>query len=242
MSKNFVISLHPFSWKIWRNNSTHRSWNNGRASTCYHGPNDRRRNCIKLFLFYRKYLFVTLFISKNKYNICQFQKRNLSRSKSIFGKSLRGGLNWFIKHGYLRGFLHIERYPRSRRIFESSWYGPNSPSQTVSHLFISKCDIFCSGMLVLVKQQQKWNRLSKKPKLSSRGWCQSKHLQRYSRNYNLFRFENDTLIAEAKREYDLRKAANDQEVQTQKAISDLARALQGIVTKKTLTPGTLYLV
>ena len=43
----------------------------------------------------------------------------------------------------------------------------------------------------------------------------------------MFRFENDTLIAEAKREYDLRKAANDQEVQTQKAISDLARALQG---------------
>jgi len=57
----------------------------------------------------------------------------------------------------------------------------------------------------------------------------------------LFRFENDTLIAEAKREYDLRKAANDQEVQTQKAISDLARALQGTVTKKTLTrPGILY--
>ena len=43
-----------------------------------------------------------------------------------------------------------------------------------------------------------------------------------------FRFENDTLIAEAKREYDLRKAANDQEVSTQKAISDLARSLQGI--------------
>ena len=46
----------------------------------------------------------------------------------------------------------------------------------------------------------------------------------------MFRFENDTLIAEAKREYDLRKAANDQEVQTQKAISDLARSLQGNIS------------
>ena len=43
----------------------------------------------------------------------------------------------------------------------------------------------------------------------------------------MFRFENDTLIAEAKRDYDLRQAANDQEVKTQKAISDLARNLQG---------------
>ena len=43
----------------------------------------------------------------------------------------------------------------------------------------------------------------------------------------IFRFENDTLIAEAKRDYDLRQAANDQEVKTQKAISDLARDLQG---------------
>ena len=51
-------------------------------------------------------------------------------------------------------------------------------------------------------------------------------------NLIFFRFENDTLIAEAKREYDLRKAANDQEVQTQKAISDLARALQGTVKKR----------
>jgi len=41
------------------------------------------------------------------------------------------------------------------------------------------------------------------------------------------KFENDTLIAEAKRDYDLRQAANDQEVKTQKAISDLARNLQG---------------
>lgn len=45
--------------------------------------------------------------------------------------------------------------------------------------------------------------------------------------YDILRFENDTLIAEAKRDYDLRQAANDQEVKTQKAISDLARDLQG---------------
>ena len=47
--------------------------------------------------------------------------------------------------------------------------------------------------------------------------------------YDILRFENDTLIAEAKRDYDLRQAANDQEVKTQKAISDLARNLQGIL-------------
>merc|ERR1712137_750788 len=46
------------------------------------------------------------------------------------------------------------------------------------------------------------------------------------------KFENDTLIAEAKRDYDLRQAANDQEVKTQKAISDLARNLQDAKTKQ----------
>ena len=34
-------------------------------------------------------------------------------------------------------------------------------------------------------------------------------------------------MAEAKREYDLRKAENQKEISTQKAISDLARSLQG---------------
>merc|ERR1711990_1033547 len=46
------------------------------------------------------------------------------------------------------------------------------------------------------------------------------------------KFENDTLIAEAKRDYDLRQAANDQEVKMQKAISDLARNLQDAKTKQ----------
>jgi len=46
-------------------------------------------------------------------------------------------------------------------------------------------------------------------------------------NITLLRFENQTMIAIAKREYDLKKADNDKQVATQKAISDLARSLQG---------------
>lgn len=46
------------------------------------------------------------------------------------------------------------------------------------------------------------------------------------------KFQNDTLIAQAKRDYDLRKAANDQEVMTQKAISDLAKQLQEAKTRQ----------
>ena len=42
-----------------------------------------------------------------------------------------------------------------------------------------------------------------------------------------FSYENRTAMAEAKREYDLRKAENQKEISTQKAISDLARSLQG---------------
>ena len=56
----------------------------------------------------------------------------------------------------------------------------------------------------------------------------------------MFRFENDTLIAEAKRDYDLRQAANDQEVKTQKAISDLARNLQGELQSNSFTFSPLF--
>ena len=40
------------------------------------------------------------------------------------------------------------------------------------------------------------------------------------------------MIAQAKRDYDLRKAANDKEVMTQKAISDLAKQLQEAKTRQ----------
>merc|ERR1712048_763525 len=46
------------------------------------------------------------------------------------------------------------------------------------------------------------------------------------------KFANDTLIAEAKRDFDLRKAENDKEVMTQKAISDLAKQLQEAKTRQ----------
>lgn len=42
----------------------------------------------------------------------------------------------------------------------------------------------------------------------------------------------DTNVALAKREYDLRKADNDKKVQTQKAISDLAKKLQQAKTRQ----------
>ena len=48
------------------------------------------------------------------------------------------------------------------------------------------------------------------------------------------KFQNDTQIADAKREYDLRKAANKKEVETQKAIEKLAHALQEAKTMQDL--------
>lgn len=46
------------------------------------------------------------------------------------------------------------------------------------------------------------------------------------------RFANDIEIAKAKRDYELKKAAYDQEVQTKKAEADLAYALQAAKTKQ----------
>lgn len=46
------------------------------------------------------------------------------------------------------------------------------------------------------------------------------------------RFANDIQIAKAKRDFELKKAAYDQEVQTKKAEADLAYALQAAKTKQ----------
>ena len=48
------------------------------------------------------------------------------------------------------------------------------------------------------------------------------------------KYQNDTQIADAKREYDLRKAANKKEVETQKAIEKLAHSLQEAKTMQDL--------
>ena len=76
--KPFIISLHPFSWKIWKCNSKYRPWNNGRSSTRYHGTNDCRRNWMKWLLFYVNYrsnhLWCTYF---------QFQKEIVKERKAF---------------------------------------------------------------------------------------------------------------------------------------------------------------